>query len=358
MAKVQKERDLGRVAGPFLEPPLDNFVVSPLGLVPKKEPGAFRLMHHLSYPDGASVNHGLLESTCSVSYCTLDVALDLARRAGKGAWLAKADIESAFHLLPVHPSSQHLLGFNLKGKYFFDKCMPMGCAVSCAYFEAFSCFLQWALQETYGVRGVTHYLDDFLFIGSDGTQDCKQGLSDFEKLASHLGVPLAPGKTVGPAQVLTFLGIELDTIAGESRLPLDKVRDLAQQLQAAAGQDRATLEFIQSLLGKLNFAARVIPAGRIFARRIARATARVKQKHHFVKLSKGIRQDLLMWAEFLENFNGSVIWRAPWVGSPDLALFTDASGRKGLAPYWTENGVLKNGPRLGRKRRSLPRSRS
>ena len=29
---------------------------SPLGLVPKKQPGEYRLIHHLSYPNGASIN--------------------------------------------------------------------------------------------------------------------------------------------------------------------------------------------------------------------------------------------------------------------------------------------------------------
>ena len=37
--KIQKELDAGRVAGPFDKPPLPNFQVSPLGLVPKKVPG-------------------------------------------------------------------------------------------------------------------------------------------------------------------------------------------------------------------------------------------------------------------------------------------------------------------------------
>lgn len=39
-----------RIAGPFTQPPFPNIQVSPLGLVPKKSPGEFRLIHHLSYP--------------------------------------------------------------------------------------------------------------------------------------------------------------------------------------------------------------------------------------------------------------------------------------------------------------------
>lgn len=37
--KIQKELELGRIAGPFNTKPFANLVASPLGLVDKKEPG-------------------------------------------------------------------------------------------------------------------------------------------------------------------------------------------------------------------------------------------------------------------------------------------------------------------------------
>ena len=83
-----------------------------------------------------------LQRKCSVQYVSMDDAVELVRRARHGATMAKADIESTFRLLPVHPDSFHLLGFQLDGLYYFYKCLPMGCAISCAYFEAFSSFLE------------------------------------------------------------------------------------------------------------------------------------------------------------------------------------------------------------------------
>ncbi|XP_067044266.1 uncharacterized protein, partial [Acropora muricata] len=58
-AKIKKELDSHRLAGPFQFPPLHPFRISPLGVVPKKTPGEFRLIHHLSYPKGSSVNDGI-----------------------------------------------------------------------------------------------------------------------------------------------------------------------------------------------------------------------------------------------------------------------------------------------------------
>ncbi|KAJ1089006.1 hypothetical protein NDU88_002160 [Pleurodeles waltl] len=224
--KLEMELQLGRVAGPFACPPLPNFIVSPLGIVPKKELGKYRMIHHLSYPKGASVNDYLEEGSCSVGYASFDEAVDLVRAAGIGALMAKADIESAFRLLPVHPGSFHILGMKWAGQYFYDKCMPMGCAVSCSLFETFACFLEWALKEQKPPGSSLHYLDDFLFIGKAGSDECRATLNAFEHLSRALGVPLAPEKTQGPSECLTFLGIEIDSTSGICRLPEDKYEEL------------------------------------------------------------------------------------------------------------------------------------
>ena len=91
--KLQKEIDSRRMAGPFIQPPFDNLIVSPIGLVPKADTGKFRLIHHLSHPDGESVNDGINRDVCTVKYASFDDAIDLVIRAGKGDFLAKADIK-------------------------------------------------------------------------------------------------------------------------------------------------------------------------------------------------------------------------------------------------------------------------
>ncbi|KAM4661937.1 uncharacterized protein O3C94_010581 [Discoglossus pictus] len=214
------------MAGPFDRVPLNNLRISPLGLVPKKEPGTFRLIHHLSYPKGHSVNDGIDQELSSVSYASVKQAVRLVRRAGRGALLAKVDIKSAFRLLPIHPVSQQLLGCSILGKFFVDLCLPMGCSISCSFFEKFSTFLHWVLCIKTGLHSVVHYLDDFLFVGSADSADCLRLMQGFKDLAEEFGIPLAVDKSEGPCQVLSFLGIEVDTMRMECRLPLDKVVDL------------------------------------------------------------------------------------------------------------------------------------
>ena len=66
----------------------------------------------------------------SVSYCSYDDAIDAVLRLGKGALMCKTDIESAFRIIPVHPSDHKLLGYKWQSRYYFDSCLPFGCRSS------------------------------------------------------------------------------------------------------------------------------------------------------------------------------------------------------------------------------------
>jgi hypothetical protein len=81
--KLDKELTGNRLAGPFSSPPFNSFCVSPLGLVPKKTPGEFRLIHHLSFPKGVSVNDGIPSEDTSVNYATVSDAIRLINTLGR-----------------------------------------------------------------------------------------------------------------------------------------------------------------------------------------------------------------------------------------------------------------------------------
>ena len=81
--KLDKELTGNRLAGPFSSPPFNSFCVSPLGLVPKKTPGEFRLIHHLSFPKGVSVNDGIPSEDTSVNYAMVSDAIRLINTLGR-----------------------------------------------------------------------------------------------------------------------------------------------------------------------------------------------------------------------------------------------------------------------------------
>jgi len=332
-SKLNKEISAGRVKGPFSEPPLSpHFNVSPIGLHPKKTPGEFRLIHHLSFPPGNSVNSFIPQAFSSVHYATIDDAISSILKCGNGCFLAKSDIKSAFRLIPLHPTDHPLLGFSWKDQFYYDCCLPMGASSSCAIFERFSTALEYIISCQLLNCYVHHVLDDFIFISSSESS-CRLGLKRFQDLCHHLGVPLAEEKTVGPSQTLTFLGIELDTLEMEARLPDDKLFKCRQLIQGALGKKSLLLKSLQSILGVLNFACSVVVPGRAFLRRLTQLLVGRDNRHSHLhlRLSRGSKLDLITWKSFLTDFNGKSFFLGDrWQSNYSLTLYTDAAKSLGF----------------------------
>ena len=107
---------------------------------------------------------------------------------------------------------------------YYDKCKPMGFSSPCLTFQTFSSALKWIAQSKFKIDHILHLLDDFLFIESSQF-NCQKTLDLFLGLCSQLGVPMVPEKTCGPSTILSFAGIELDTVVMEARLPMDKIKE-------------------------------------------------------------------------------------------------------------------------------------
>ena len=94
--KISKELALGRFSGPWSKPPIPDLIITPIGLIEKKVKGTYRLIHHLSYPRGASINSGIDKKYSSVKYHSFDAAVQMIQSAGKNSWAAKEDCISAY----------------------------------------------------------------------------------------------------------------------------------------------------------------------------------------------------------------------------------------------------------------------
>lgn len=80
-------------------------------------------------------------------------------------------------------------------------------------------------------------------------------------------MPLSPEKTEGPVTIITFLGTQLDSVK-QTVGPLEgKMHEILNEF-IVFQHLKATKRDILSLLGTLSFAAKCIPAGRIFLRRM------------------------------------------------------------------------------------------
>lgn len=329
---IQTGLSKGRIAGPFSYKPFDNFVVSPLGLVPKGNTGKFRVIHDLSFPKNHSVNSNIPKENSAVQYDSIDEVVSLVRTFGRGCLMAKTDIEDAFRIIPIHPSDYHLLGFIWEGQFYYDKCLPMGASSSCQIFESFSKALQWVMVNVFHASGMSHILDDFFFVGPPNSISCSNDLASFLFLCKSIGVPIKMEKTKAPTTNLVIYGIEVDSVNMECRLPVDKIQKIQDKLHLFKKCKKVTLKDMQSIIGLLNFACSVVVPGRTFLRRLINLTCGLTSPKFYIRLNKESRADLETWAMFIDHYNGkSVFLDSAWLSSDHLSLYTDASGSLGFA---------------------------
>ena len=331
--ELQKECARGRMAGPYQDPPLTNLQCAGVGVVPKKD-GSWRMIMHLSAPQQGSINEGIDKETYSLRYSNIDDATRLIAAVGKGCYLAKVDLKSAFRLLPVAQQDWELLGIHWKQQYYVDKQLPFGLRSAPFLFNELADALHWILFHNYNVSHMIHYLDDFLIIAPSETE-CQQTKDIVIATLTKLGVPLSWDKVEGPSTCLTFLGIEIDTIAWKLRLPPDKLHDLNTQLLNRLRKKSCTKRQLLSLIGKMSFATKVLPAGRIFLRRLINLSTRTKVLHHRLHLNRDARADIHWWLTLLPQWNGSApILEPEWTPSPNMHLYTDAAATYGFGAFF------------------------
>ena len=97
---------------------------------------------------------------------------------------------------------------------------------------------------------------------------------------------MASEKTEDPSSVLTFAGIELDSLQYEARRPQEKVDKGIEGSPKARGGNKITLRDMQSLIGSFNFACSVIVPCRVFLRRMINLTIGKKHPHHLIRITR------------------------------------------------------------------------
>ena len=382
--KIIKEVKTGRVAGPFDEIPYQNFIQSPIGLVPKAG-GKSRLIFHLSYDFGdksqqKSLNYHTPEELTSVKYNDLDTAVkncllvkseqkQLLGNQTKVAFeeepihLGKTDVQSAFRLVPLSIlcwSWLIMMAVNpitKKMQYFIDKCLSFGASISCSIFQRFSDALKHIFQFCTGTRHhVMNYLDDFLFVAYCKMM-CNELIKQFLSLCSELGVPIAPEKTEWACTQLVFMGILLDGWFMLLAIPEEKHLKAIYLISKLIDKRKATIKELQVLCGYLNFLNKAIYPGCAFTRHMytkyaihwskSKKTSKVKLRQgmvsqklksgsklkpfHHVRLDKEFKLDCTTWLQFLMDENlAQVILRLmidinSTATSQQLRFWTDAS---------------------------------
>ncbi len=222
---------------------------------------------NLSAPEGHSVNDGIDRELSSVAYMSVDYVIRRVLRLGEGALIAKADVKAAYRNIPVHPKDRWLLGMRWEGGTYVDGTLPFGLRSAPLLFTAVGDAIEWIATQR-GAKWLRHYIDDFVSVGQKGTNDCAEAMDIFKEKCQWLGMPLEEKKEEGPSEVLTFLGLEIDTVKMEVRLPQEMVKEMRSILKRWRGMRSCRRRDLESIVGSLNHACKVVRPGRAFKRRL------------------------------------------------------------------------------------------
>lgn len=333
---LANELKLGRLAGPFPQPPIEGLHISSFGVIPKRgQPGKWRLIVDLSAPVGASVNDGIDPESYSLQYVKVADIIRMVSSLGTGALMAKFDVEAAYRNIPVHPGDRNLLGMKWKGQYYVDLVLPFGLRSAPYIFDSVASLVEWIIKNNYHVDNIVHYLDDFILAGPPNSTNCLSAMNTSMSICTGLGLPLHPTKCVGPSTVLTVLGIELDSTRQSACLPQDKLTELQRLIRSWRSKKWCMRLDLESLIGHLHHAAKVVWPGRTFIRRMLDVLCCFRDRTHPIRLNVEFKKDLQWWDRFLGQWNGVSFWLFPGVPTiTDVHVSTDASGTIGYGAIY------------------------
>jgi hypothetical protein len=170
--------------------------------------------------------------------------------------------------------------------------------------------------------GIAHvpYLDDFFIAGSTAARAWASAHLAATIIKSFR-LALSLDKVEGPLQRIEYLGIMLDSILQTMRISSARQVELTQLLTAFRSRNWTSPRRLQSLLGKLAFAATVLPGARPFTRCIIDTL--VAHRRCRVQLDDVFRSDVDFWLTHMATWNGRAQWR-PSQSDP-MAFASDAS---------------------------------
>ena len=307
---------------------------NPFGVIPKRgRPGKWRLIVNLSAPDGHSVNDGIVKELASLSYVTVQAIAARVLKLGRGTLMAKMDIKQAYRNIPVHPQDRVLLGMLWEGQVYLDATLPFGLRSAPLIFTVVADTLQWIMEQR-GGSNLAHYIDDFITLGAPGSQECGRNQRIMHETCNETGFPYEPEKDEGPATTISFTGVELDSVAMELRLPLEKLARLKSTLEIWRGRKACRKRELLSLIGVLAHACKVVRSGRPFLRRLIDLSMSARRLEQFVRLNREARSDIEWWWQFAERWNGVGMMRATQRETPSATVTSDALGSWGCGAFY------------------------
>ena len=237
----------------------------------------------------------------------------------QGDWFTSIDLKDAYFHVSIIPKHRKFLRFSFQGIQYQYNCLPFGYSLVP---RTFSKCVETALEPLprTGMR-VLFYLDDLLLLARSREEAALQT----DTLVCHLsslGFMINWKKSSAlPAQFVTYLGVELDSVSMRARLSQQREDALTALLRRVTPPKVVTALSVMMSAGHV-----VVPLGLLHMRRLQRWFIHlhvdpVRQRRRIIAVPPSEDADLVYWKNPRTLSVGVPLGRV----ASHISVFTDAS---------------------------------
>lgn len=266
-------------------------------------------------------------------YCPFEDAAALVRPGWK---MARIDLYKAFNQLLVHPDDAPYMAVEVAGRRY----VPLRALFGGSLFPHYISTVMAAVMEILRAEGIPAVvmMDDIFICGNPrGAHDpesCAARLSRGANLLEQMGFKLNAAKTLGPAQQLTFKGIQIDSVRGRLSIDEEKLAVRVGDLDDWLGSSTWSRKEAKALLGQLGWICSVLQAGRPHLARIRHGVQYGRPRSHQQPITADQHEAMRWFRATFEAGQRTPLWAPFWpadAASPIAArIFSDASGTEGF----------------------------
>ena len=219
-------------------------------------------------------------------------------------WLAKIDLKDAFFTIPIYHNQKSYLRFEFQNKTYQFNSLPFGLSVALWVFTK-TLRPAIALLRQLGVRLIV-YIDDMLILAESSELLAFQ-IEAIIDLLECLGFVINQKISVTtPTQTVDFLGLTIDSIQMELKLPSEKMKKIRVESRKLAQEGTRSLA---RLLERMNATSSVIPPAPLFCRHLQMNLSQALEDNSqdynsIITLSHNSREELMWWDSHMGNWNG------------------------------------------------------
>jgi len=158
-----------------------------------------------------------------------------------------------------------------------------------------------------------NYLDDLVGVETSDRAGFAYGC--LGQMLRKCGLKESVDKAAAPSEIMTFFGVQFNSITMTVEVTPERLVEISQLVKVWLQKREASLRELQSLIGKLNFVAACVRAGRVFISRLIKWLKELygRSSHVCVKIPGFVKKYLEWWNIFLCTYNGiSVMYDDNW----------------------------------------------